>query len=66
MKVWGRKGRTVWGRRDGETRCKTSLLELLNLENIRCVFSVVRSLNNALVFISHGQLQCLPGSEMMK
>ena len=66
MKVWGRKGRRMSERGDGETSRKTSLLELLNLENIRCVCSIVQSLNNAQGFISHGQLQHLPGSQRMK
>lgn len=65
MKVWGGKGTRVGDRGGGETRCKTSLLELLNLENIRCVGSVVQSLNNAQAFISHGQLWSL-GSQRMK
>lgn len=56
----------MWERGDGETRRKTSMLELLHLVNIGCVCSIIQSLSNAQGFISHGQLQCLPGSQRMK
>jgi len=38
-------------RGDGETGRKTFLLQWLDLENIKCVSSVVQSLNNAQGFV---------------